>query len=195
VDASNTQHAPLVLTLCRLAEDKFREGNGRAQRILTEHIAEHAGYLLDWHRISPDEQNFVAAQASDGELEPLRGALERAMLPIFRGGVVDESPWPTNPIGPARASDSWQLDKPRHQVLADARAQAARPAQQLPPPRPQPPSSSRTSAACSRFRTATRRPMTTALSHDVPIQNSSTSVEPTPSKSTARRRPTSPIPR
>ena len=31
----------------------FREGNGRTQRIMTEHIAEHAGYVLDWTCIDP----------------------------------------------------------------------------------------------------------------------------------------------
>jgi len=119
-------------------KDKFREGNGRSQRILTEHIAERAGYLLDWHRITPDEQNLVMAQAFDGELEPLRDALERAVLPIFRGGSVDESPWPTEPTGPARAPNFWQLNKPGHQVLADARARAAQPTDPAATPRPAP---------------------------------------------------------
>jgi cell filamentation protein len=114
----------------------FREGNGRTQRILTEHIAEHAGYLLDWHRISPDEQNLVMAAAFDGELEPLHDALERAVLPIFRGGSVDESPWPTEPTGPARAPNFWHLNKTGQQVLAEARTQAAQPADQSAAARP-----------------------------------------------------------
>ena len=114
----------------------FREGNGRTQRILTEHIAEHAGYLLDWHRISPDEQNYVMAQAFDGDLEPLHDALERAVLPIFRGGSLDQSPWPTEPSGPARAPNFWQLNKSGQQVLTDARTQAAQPADQTAAPRP-----------------------------------------------------------
>lgn len=108
----------------------FREGNGRSQRVLTEHIAQHAGYILDWYRISPDEQNLVMAQAFDGELEPLHDALERAVLPIFRGGSVDESPWPTEPTGPARAPNFWQVNKTGQQVLTDARAQATQPAEQ-----------------------------------------------------------------
>ncbi|MBE7190552.1 Fic family protein [Jatrophihabitans endophyticus] len=101
----------------------FREGNGRTQRILTEHIAERAGYLLDWHRISPDAQNLVMTLAFDGELRPLHDALERAVLPIFRGGSVDQSPWPTEPTGPARAPNFWQLNKTGTEVLNDARTQ------------------------------------------------------------------------
>ena len=58
------------------------------------------------------------------------------MLPIFRGGSLEESPWPTQPTGPARAPTFWQLDKPGTPVLADARAQAAQPADQATAPRP-----------------------------------------------------------
>lgn len=101
----------------------FREGNGRTQRILTEHIAAHAGYLLDWPRINPDEQNLMMAQAFDGELGSLHDALERAVLPIFRGGSVDESPWPTKPSGSTHAPNFWQLNKTGRQVLSEARTQ------------------------------------------------------------------------
>jgi hypothetical protein len=47
---------------------------------------------LDWYRISPEEQNRMMALAFEGELEPLHDARERAVLPMFRGGAVDESP-------------------------------------------------------------------------------------------------------
>jgi hypothetical protein len=86
--------------------------------------------------MSPHEQNFVMAQAFDDEFGPVRGALDRAVLPILRGGSVDQSPWPTEPTGPARAGNFWQLDKPGDQVLADARAQAAQPSGQGAAPRP-----------------------------------------------------------
>jgi cell filamentation protein len=105
----------------------FREGNGRTQRILTEHIAEHAGYLLDWARINPEEQNAMVAAAFDGELGPLHDGLTRATLPIFRGGAVDESQWPTTPTGPERAPNFWQLNKSGQQVLNESRAAASAP--------------------------------------------------------------------
>jgi hypothetical protein len=114
----------------------FREGNGRTQRILTEHIAEHAGYLLDWHRIGPGEQNVVMARAFDGDLAPLREALELAVLPMFRGGSLEESQWATQPTVPASAPDFWQLDRTGTQVLVDARAQATQLADHAPVPRP-----------------------------------------------------------
>jgi cell filamentation protein len=105
----------------------FREGNGRTQRILSEHIAEHAGYVLDWHRIDPEEQNRMMAAAFEGELGPLQQALGRAVLPLFRGGAVDESPWPTEPTGPARAPSFWQLTKSGQQVLSESRSASAAP--------------------------------------------------------------------
>lgn len=118
------------------AQDNYREGYGRTQRILTEHIAEHAGFLLDWHRISPVEQNQVMAQAFEGEIAPLHDALERAVLPIFRGGAVDESPWPTEPTGPGRAPNFWQLARTGQQVLAEARDRQPDPAEDAGPPAP-----------------------------------------------------------
>lgn len=114
----------------------FREGNGRTQRILAEHVAEHAGYLLDWYRISPEDQNRVMARAYHDDIEPLRDALEGAVLPIFRGASVDESPWPTEPSGPDRAPNFWQFNKSGREVLADARAQATRTGDQAAVPRP-----------------------------------------------------------
>ncbi|SOD72905.1 cell filamentation protein [Jatrophihabitans sp. GAS493] len=98
----------------------FREGNGRTQRILAEHIADHAGYLLDWYRISPEDQNRVMAQSYHDDIEPLRDALEGAVIAIPRGGSLDDSPWPTAPTGPARAPNFWQFSKTGQQVLADA---------------------------------------------------------------------------
>lgn len=113
----------------------FREGNGRTQRVMAEHIADHAGYLLDWYRISSEEQNQVMAQSYHDNLEPLRGALEGAVIAIGRGGAVDQSPWSTEPTGPARAPNFWRLNKTGQQVLTEARAQAAQPADQGAAPR------------------------------------------------------------
>lgn len=105
----------------------FREGNGRTQRLLIEHIAERAGYVMDWERIDLTQQNVMMAAAFDGDLAPLRDGLTRAALPIFRGGAVDESPWLTRPAGAERAQDFWQLSKPGSQVLTESRAAGAAP--------------------------------------------------------------------
>jgi|tagenome__1003787_1003787.scaffolds.fasta_scaffold15561640_1 hypothetical protein len=61
--------------------------------------------------------------ALEGEMRPLNDALERALLPMIRGGSIDESPWPTEPTWPARAPSFWRLAKPGQQMLADSRAQ------------------------------------------------------------------------
>lgn len=113
----------------------FREGNGRTHRILAEHVAEHAGYLLDWYRISPEVQNRVMAQAYHGEVAGLRDALEGAVLPIYRGGSLDESPWPSEPVGPARAPNFWNFNKSGQEVLTDARERTSQQNEQAVSPR------------------------------------------------------------
>lgn len=134
VDMSTTRPAAQTCAVSAPHQDNYREGNGRTQRILTEHVAEHAGYVLDWHRIEPAQQNAIMAAAFEGELGPLHDALTRVTLPIFRGGAVDESPWPTVPTGPERAPNFWRLSKPGHQVLEESRAAAAGPNDMSPTP-------------------------------------------------------------
>ena len=99
----------------------FREGNGRSQRILAEHVAEHAGYVLDWDRIGTEEQNEMMARSFDGDIGPLQQALDRAVLPNFRGGAVDESPWPAATAGAERAPDFWRFPRPLSQVMREPR--------------------------------------------------------------------------
>ncbi len=88
--------------------------------------------MLDWHRIEPEQQNAMMAAAFEGELGPLHDALTRVTLPIFRGGAVDESPWPTEPTDPERAPNFWRLSKPGHKVLEESRAAPAVPADTAP---------------------------------------------------------------
>lgn len=76
----------------------FREGNGRVQRLLLSHIAEAGGLLIDWQRISPDEQNHAAAASFAGNLQPLIAALEKAVIPVARGG---STPAATTPVATA----------------------------------------------------------------------------------------------
>lgn len=49
----------------------FRTGNGRAQRIFFEQLALHAGYLLDWDKITPDAWREANRAGVDGDLQPL----------------------------------------------------------------------------------------------------------------------------
>ncbi len=98
----------------------FREGNGRTQRVFTDHVADHAGYAIDWTRIGADEQNDMMARAYTGNRQPLRAALERSTIAIIRGGAVDASPWPTGTPVTQQAPDFWRLKKPLTQVLAEA---------------------------------------------------------------------------
>jgi cell filamentation protein len=126
--------AGLAVTLQRVnAIHPFREGNGRTQRILAEHIAERAGYVLDWDRIGTEEQNEIMARSFDGDLEPLLEALDRAVLPNFRGGSVEESPWPAAPASQERAPDFWRFTKPLAQVIGEARTTNANAEHHAPP--------------------------------------------------------------
>jgi cell filamentation protein len=106
----------------------FREGNGRSQRILTSHIAARAGYLVDWERMGSAVQNEVMARSFAGELAPLREALGRVIVPMVRGGALEESPWPSTPdVAVRRAGDIWKFTKPGAQVLAESRTKTATP--------------------------------------------------------------------
>lgn len=88
-------------------------------------MAQHAGYLIDWYRISPEDQNRAMTRAFHDDIEPLRDALGGAVLPIFRGGSLDESASPGEPTGPGRAPDFWHLAKSGTQVLTEARTHTA----------------------------------------------------------------------
>ncbi|GAA1119335.1 hypothetical protein GCM10009630_16430 [Kribbella jejuensis] len=59
----------------------FVEGNGRTQRIFLDHVAEAAGYRIDWTRIA-DRQNEVMAEAFGVGAEPVREALSECIEPI-----------------------------------------------------------------------------------------------------------------
>ncbi len=48
----------------------FPEGNGRAQRLLIEHLAANAGYLTDWAQVPPWQVVEVAVQSFEGDFEP-----------------------------------------------------------------------------------------------------------------------------
>lgn len=60
----------------------FRDGNGRAQRLLFEVISINAGFALRWEPISRAEWVEANIAAYQSNLEPLTGLLDRALTPI-----------------------------------------------------------------------------------------------------------------
>lgn len=60
----------------------FRDGNGRAQRLLFEVISINAGYLLRWEPIGRAEWLDANIAAYNCRLEPLTALLERVLTPI-----------------------------------------------------------------------------------------------------------------
>lgn len=60
----------------------FRDGNGRAQRLLFEVIGINAGYMLDWELISRAEWLEANIAAYNCRLDPLMALLDQALTPI-----------------------------------------------------------------------------------------------------------------
>jgi cell filamentation protein len=60
----------------------FRDGNGRAQRLLFEVISINAGYALRWEPIGRAEWVEANIAAYNCRLEPLTSLLDRALTPI-----------------------------------------------------------------------------------------------------------------
>lgn len=59
----------------------FREGNGRTQRIFFSQLAQHAGYRIDWARISGPANDDACRTAATGNLTPLRTLFADAVSP------------------------------------------------------------------------------------------------------------------
>ncbi|MFP4462352.1 MAG: putative adenosine monophosphate-protein transferase Fic [Guyparkeria sp.] len=57
----------------------FREGNGRAQRLLFEELIVNAGFDIDWGRIDADEWVNANQAGYLGDLEPLIEIFSRAL--------------------------------------------------------------------------------------------------------------------
>ncbi|MCE3261827.1 MAG: cell filamentation protein [Pseudoduganella sp.] len=60
----------------------FRDGNGRAQRLLFEVISINAGYLLRWEPIGSSEWLEANIAAYNFQLEPLMALMDRALTPM-----------------------------------------------------------------------------------------------------------------
>lgn len=50
----------------------FREGNGRTQRVYLSQLAHHAGYVIDFTRVDPDDLMIATIQAAGGVDDFLR---------------------------------------------------------------------------------------------------------------------------
>ncbi|MBW0106076.1 Fic family protein [Pseudonocardia sp. KRD291] len=59
----------------------FREGNGRAQRLLLTQLAREAGYNLDWALLDPADNIAASRAAHEGDHKPLRRALDDLVGP------------------------------------------------------------------------------------------------------------------
>jgi cell filamentation protein len=60
----------------------FRDGNGRAQRLLFEVLSINAGYALRWQPIKRDEWEHANIAAYRSQLTPLINLLNRALTLI-----------------------------------------------------------------------------------------------------------------
>ena len=60
----------------------FRDGNGRAQRLLFEVISINAGFELRWEPIGRDEWVKANIAAYNCQLDPLTDLLRRAITPV-----------------------------------------------------------------------------------------------------------------
>lgn len=55
----------------------FREGNGRVQRLLFEHLSLAAGYDLDWGKIEPSERIQANIDGVNVDYEPMSQIFKR----------------------------------------------------------------------------------------------------------------------
>lgn len=57
----------------------FKEGNGRAQRILFEHIIVNAGYAISWWGVQPDEWKTANIDAAWCNYSPMEWVFDRCI--------------------------------------------------------------------------------------------------------------------
>ena len=57
----------------------FREGNGRTQRILFEHLVMNAGFEISWWGVENDEWLYANIAAYNCVLEPLQQVFNRCI--------------------------------------------------------------------------------------------------------------------
>jgi cell filamentation protein len=79
----------------------FREGNGRAQRIFLNQLAEQAGYGIDWAGVTAKRNDQVCRAAGHGNVEPMWEMLNEA---VDRPDSVPENPQGRGPGQVARST-------------------------------------------------------------------------------------------
>lgn len=57
----------------------FREGNGRTQRILFEHLIMNAGFEISWWGVEPDQWIHANIAAFNCDLGPMEDVFERCI--------------------------------------------------------------------------------------------------------------------
>ncbi|MNN21845.1 putative adenosine monophosphate-protein transferase fic [compost metagenome] len=57
----------------------FREGNGRTQRILFEHLILNAGFEISWWGVEEDEWIYANIAAYNCNLEPMKQVFEKCI--------------------------------------------------------------------------------------------------------------------
>ena len=55
----------------------FREGNGRAQRLFIEYLADHAGYKVDFSDVTADEMIIASAESFARDYDKINAMFER----------------------------------------------------------------------------------------------------------------------
>ena len=76
--------ADLIVAVAEVYSDinvvhPFREGNGRAQRILFEHLIMNAGFEISWWGIEKDEWIFANIAAYNCALAPMEQVFEKCI--------------------------------------------------------------------------------------------------------------------
>lgn len=70
----------------------FREGNGRAQRILFEHLIMNAGFEISWWGIEKDEWIFANIAAYNCTLGPMEQVFEKCIGQAIQAIASDIAP-------------------------------------------------------------------------------------------------------
>lgn len=78
----------LADVMCRVNEiHPFREGNGRTQRVFVRQIALHAGYELDFSKLSENSMRDASRVAMRGNTKPMQYLFRSVISPCKSDGV------------------------------------------------------------------------------------------------------------
>lgn len=62
----------------------FREGNGRAQRLMFEHLIINAGYQISWWEVEPEEWRLGNIYAVACDYRRLESIFDRCIGPLIQ---------------------------------------------------------------------------------------------------------------